>query len=389
MTRKLYYESAYETEWETVITASWEKDGAYYAELAETAFYPHGGGQPCDTGSLNGIPVLDVTEEDGRVIHRLERMPESAEAACVLDWERRFDHMQHHSGQHLLSAVCRRLLDAPTVSFHLGQDTCTIDIETAALTPAQMKAAEAEVTREIYAARAIHAYYVEPEELDKLQLPKPPKVTENIRIVETEGVEYNACGGTHVAHTGQIGIVKLLHTEKIRGITRLHFKCGLRALADYGDALGVLDQLGSRLGASRRDLSTRLDKLEQEQKALRSRCEELADTAARYEAQELITLSGAGPVARLYDDKPVQELQKVAAAAQAAGCGALLLATRNGNKLVLAGGDSGLDCGAFLKAHLSAFGGKGGGSAQLAQGAFPEPAGLESFFSFAVRQLGE
>ncbi len=129
MSTKLYYESSYTTDWETQITKKFEKDHEYFVTLEQTAFYPYGGGQPCDIGYINGIAVLDVFTEDDEVIHKVERLPETLNVTCTLDWKRRFDHMQHHSGQHLLSAVCLDLLQARTVSFHLGIDDVTIDVD--------------------------------------------------------------------------------------------------------------------------------------------------------------------------------------------------------------------------------------------------------------------
>ncbi|KAF9111368.1 hypothetical protein BGX30_007612, partial [Mortierella sp. GBA39] len=128
MTKKLYYESAYTREWETRVTRKVEREDGTYVVLEETAFYPHGGGQPCDLGWIDTIPVLDVVLEEGEILHKVELLPEKEDVRCRLDWDRRFDHMQHHSGQHLLSAMCLEVCKAETLSFHLGQDYATIDI---------------------------------------------------------------------------------------------------------------------------------------------------------------------------------------------------------------------------------------------------------------------
>lgn len=195
MTKKLYYDSAYLNEWSTTISGTLEREDGIYVTLAETAFYPHGGGQPCDTGYIGELPVLDVVLEDNEVLHKVAQLPAHTEVNCRIDWNRRFDHMQQHSGQHLLSAVFRDLYQAMTLSFHLGSDYATIDIGLPELSAAQMAEAEQEVNRQIYLNRSIVSYFVTAEEMARLPLVKLPKVTEDIRIVEIEGVEHNACGG--------------------------------------------------------------------------------------------------------------------------------------------------------------------------------------------------
>ena len=195
MSIKLYYNSAYISEWQTDIHQTLEREDGYYVILKETAFYPHGGGQPCDVGYINGIPVLDVINEEDEVLHRLERLPDESKVTCHIDWNRRFDHMQQHSGQHLLSAVCRDLYEAMTVSFHLGTDYATIDVEQPELTLNQLASIENEVNRQIYLNNGIVSYFITQDELAHLLLVKQPKVTDHIRIVEIKGVEHNACGG--------------------------------------------------------------------------------------------------------------------------------------------------------------------------------------------------
>lgn len=195
MTNKLYYNSTYQTDWQTRVTETIEREDGLYVLLEETAFYPHGGGQPCDLGAIQGIPVLDVISEEELVLHKLERLPNEESVTCQIDWNRRFDHMQQHSGQHLLSAVCSEKYNFMTLSFHLGEDYCTIDIEVPELSADQLYSIEREVNRQIYLNHNILSYFVTGEEASQLKLVKQPKVTENIRIVEIKDVEYNACGG--------------------------------------------------------------------------------------------------------------------------------------------------------------------------------------------------
>ncbi|MDP4097986.1 alanyl-tRNA editing protein [Paenibacillus sp. P96] len=388
MTKKLYYNSAYITEWKTGITQELERDGRKLVVLEETAFYPAGGGQPCDTGTVNGIPVLDVFSEGDTIFHEVERMPEEMNAVCKLDWSRRWDHMQQHSGQHLLSAVILSSLGARTLSFHLGQEDCTIDIELPELNRAQMEAVEQEVNAEIYRNRDIRSYFVTEEQLKNITLVKQPKVTENIRIVEIEGIEYNACGGTHVARTGELGLVKLLKTDKQKGNVRIYFKCGARALQDYNESLRILEVVAGKFNTGRHDIVDRFEKWEQEQTRLKTRVDELQQKLDEYEMKELLAAAEEPVLVHVFADKPAKELQPFAAKLTSGRDLLVLLASRAENKILLAhNGTRDFSCGGFFKQHLGSFGGKGGGNNQSAQAGFASTEDMLRFIDFARKEL--
>ncbi|MFC5452828.1 alanyl-tRNA editing protein [Paenibacillus aestuarii] len=390
MTKKLYYESAYTTEWQTRITKSLEREDGYYVILEETAFYPTGGGQPFDTGEINGIPVLDVMAEEDEVLHKVERLPQEQQVSCRIDWTRRFDHMQQHSGQHLLSAVCRDLYDAMTVSFHMGSDHASIDVERPELSHEQLTAIEREVNRRIYQNLSVVSYFVTPEQMAQLTLVKPPKVTEDIRIVEIKGVEYNACGGTHVSSTGEIGIIKLLKAEKQKGNTRIYFLCGYRALNEFNDNQRILGALSNKFKTAKEDIMERIEKWEQEQRQLQQEIDELKAKNDAYVAQELLASREGTWVAHVFADKPLKDLQNLAAKLATDSDLPVLLATSSENKVVLANsGRVELSCGAFFKAHLSEFQGKGGGSDKSAQAGFPSWEDALAFFEYTKRHLAE
>ncbi|WP_025674682.1 alanyl-tRNA editing protein [Paenibacillus polymyxa] len=388
MATKLYYTAPNLTEWDTHITQSMERDGAFFVMLEETAFYPHGGGQPCDTGTIQGVRVLDVVLEEGDIWHQVERLPEDRKVACRLDWERRFDHMQQHSGQHLLSAVCLELLGARTESFHLGQEYDTIDVNCSDITPAQLSAIEQEVNQQIYSNRSIKSYFVTREQLKDIPLVKTPKVTENIRIVQIEGIEYNACGGTHVAQTGEIGMIKCLKWEKQKGMARIHFKCGARALHDFNDSVRILDVLSAKFNTGRKDILTRFEKWEQEHKQLKAQVELLQEENASYQANELLSAVQGHVLAHVFEQKSFQEMQQLAAKLTAEHDLLVLFATTAENKIILAhNGTQSISCGAYLKENLGAFQGKGGGSNQSAQAAFSSRSDLLNFFETAQQQF--
>lgn len=387
MTKKLYYVSAYQQEWQTTITQKIEREDGLYVRLEETAFYPHGGGQPCDSGEINGIPVLDVLLEEDEVLHKIEHMPEGTQAHGKLDWQLRFDHMQQHSGQHLLSAVCRDLYEANTVSFHLGTDYCTIDVDTLDLEPSKLVAIETEVNHKIYENRLISSYFVTPEELAQLPLVKQPKVTKDIRIVEINGVEYNACGGTHVSSTGEIGIIKLLKSEKQKGNTRIYFLCGSRALAEFNENVRILGALSGKFNTGKDEIMDRIEKWEHEHKLVQTELAGLKEKLDEYLVQELLVESQE-VIARQFDDKSLKDIQSLATKVASKTDLPILFLSTSENKVVFAhNGQYAQACGAFFNAHLGSYNGKGGGSDKLAQAGFTNAEDARAFYKFAVEQL--
>ncbi len=389
MSAILYYNDSFLREWTTTIVERKEQDEQYFVRLAETAFYPHGGGQPCDTGVINDIAVLDVVKEEEVIWHQVERLPIEDQADCQLNWERRFDHMQHHTGQHLLSATALQLFDAPTLSFHLGQDMVTIDIDRSSFSDAEMTTLEQAVNQRIYNNLAVTSYFVNAEQLAQLPIVKMPKVTEHIRIVEIEGVEYNACGGTHVAQTGQIGIIKLFKAEKQKGSIRLYFKCGARALQDYNDSLDILNTLAVKFNTGRKDILERFGKWEEDQQQLKTELEQLRKANDIHEAKQLSSQIQNQQLTHMFEHKTLPDLQRIAANLMAEQPLTVLLATSSEYKVFLAqNGHPQLKCGAFFKEHLSTFNGKGGGSDLSAQATFTSEADLIAFYTFAEQQLG-
>lgn len=389
MTNKLYYESAYIKEWETKVSRIVDKEDGLYLVMEGTAFYPHGGGQPCDIGYIDDIPVLDVILENGEILHKIGSAPAGPEVSCRIDWGRRFDHMQQHSGQHLLSAVFRDVCQAMTLSFHLGSDYATIDLELAELSPERLLEVEAEVNRQIYGNRTISSYFVSEEEMSRLPLVKRPKVTENIRIVEIEGVEYNACGGTHVASTGAIGMIKLLRSEKQKGNVRVTFKCGSRALEEFNTNVRILSALSARFNTGKAEILDRIEKGEQEQKLLQAELTALKEQNDGYAAHELLAAQAEGSriVAQIFEQRSLKELQSLAVKLTALTDLPVLLLSAAEHKVVFAhSGNTELSCGAFFKANLAEFQGKGGGSDKMAQAGFATWEQALAFYEFAKRQ---
>ncbi|WDH84892.1 alanyl-tRNA editing protein [Paenibacillus urinalis] len=388
MTKKLYYDSAYTTQWETRIIDAWQQDDSCYVQLEETAFYPHGGGQPCDIGTIQGIPVLDVTADGDQIIHKVQSLPESSEVSCRIDWDVRFDHMQQHSAQHLLSAVCLELYKCPTISFHLGVDYCTIDVESAELSRDQINEMEQEANRHIYLNHPILSYWVTEEEAAGIKLVKQPTVKENIRIVEMRDVEYNACGGTHVSSTGEIGIIKLLKTEKQKGNTRIYFTAGYRALKEFNLYGQIVSTLSSRFKAGKEELVERLMNLEKEQKQLQTELAALRAQNDEHLAHQMISDATEILISHIFEDKTLKDLQGLANKLTSMTSKPVLLATAAENKVVLSQNkEAAPSCGKFFKEHLADFKGKGGGSDVMAQAGFDSWEDAAAFFEFTSQYL--
>lgn len=294
--------------------------------------------------------MLDVISEEELVLHKLERLPNDESVACQLDWNRRFDHMQQHSGQHLLSAVCLEKHNFMILSFHLGEDYCTIDIEVPELNAGQLSSIEREVNRQIYLNHNILSYFVTGEEASQLKLVKQPKVTENIRIVEIKDVEYNACGGTHVSSTGEIGMIKLLKAEKIKGNTRIYFKCGYRALEEFNTSQQILGTLSSKFNTGKDEIIDRIEKWENEQKLLQAEINLLKEKNDDYVVQELLNEQAGKIIAQVFEDKSLKDLQSLANKLTSKCDLPVLLATSAENKVVFAqNGSLEISCGAFSK----------------------------------------
>ena len=245
MTERLYYRDCYLQEFRARVLET--TGGGRRVYLDQTAFYPTSGGQPFDTGTLGGANVIEVIDEEDRVAHVLDAPIATGEITAQIDWPRRFDHMQHHSGQHLLSAVLEDLFKIPTVSFHLGADVCTIDVAAPSLTADRIDQAEARCAEIVGEARPLAITFE--DAAANLGLRKESQRTGTLRVVAIQGVDRSACGGTHVRTTAEIGLVLIRKTEKIRGNTRLEFVCGLRALRQARADFRTLQELSRQLSA--------------------------------------------------------------------------------------------------------------------------------------------
>jgi alanyl-tRNA synthetase len=381
MTYRLYYNDAYLTDFDATIAEIADEGRRVY--LDRTAFYPTSGGQPFDTGTLGERRVVDVVDEESRIAHVLDA-PIEARAGRVaghVDWPRRFDHMQQHTGQHLLSAVLEDLYGWKTVSVHFGDASSTLDVGTDAVPRARLVAAEERANLLIAENRAVTVGFEDAASAAGLR--KPSDRPGEIRIVSIADVDRSACGGTHVRATGEIGALLVRRTEKVKQGTRIEFLCGLRAAgrarADYDALAAIAQSVSSSVDDAAAVVGARLAAGQEAEAARRKLARELDGYRGRerYEG----TAPDARGVRRVIErraDGTLDDLKGLAHAVCALPRSAFVgVVEPAGAVLVGTSEDSGLAAGAVLKAALEAAGGRGGGSPRMAQGAVP-PANINS-----------
>jgi alanyl-tRNA synthetase len=375
-TTRLYYDDAYLTRFDAVVVSSEPHEDAHHVVLDRTAFYPTSGGQPFDLGRLGDAIVRDVVDrEDGEVVHVVDRaFPTGAAVTGQIDWRRRFDHMQQHTGQHVLSAAYDRLFDARTESFHLGAQSSSIDLARE-LTAEQHQRVEAEANRIVWEDRPIAIRTASAEEARSLPLRKESLREGSLRLVEVEHFDLSACGGTHVARTGAIGIIAVAGWEKFRGGTRVEFLCGHRALTQFREWRDALAATTRHLSVQPAELAAAVEKLQGESRQLQKTIRGQQEQLARHEAAALVaraerTENRLVLVEALENwDAAGLKTLATAATAQEPRLAVALFTTTTPVLAVIAGGpSSGIDANAALKGLIAAFGGKGGGRRELAQG---------------------
>ena len=374
MTERLYYTDPYLREFDATVVEAVTHDGKPALVLDRTAFYPTSGGQPFDVGTLAESRVTDVVDtEDGRILHVVDRLPEAKTVKGVIDWARRFDHMQQHTGQHVLSAAFDRVAGARTESFHLGADYSTIDLSRD-LSAADVARGESEANRVVWEDRPIAIRFASAEEAATMGMRKESKREGTLRLIDVSDFDLSACGGTHVARTGAIGLIAVAATERFRGGVRVTFLCGGRALTGYHALRDAVAGSVRALSVLPAELPAAIERLQAEGKEQRRRLKEFQDKLALQEADALAATAAATGGIRL-----------VAAALPGWDAGALKtiasrIVERPGHVAVLVGdapaaplvvaraAGTPVDAGAVLKQLIQKHGGKGGGRPELAQG---------------------
>lgn len=316
MAHKLYLDNPYLREIDSRIVDKIYKDGKYYIKLNRTIFYPHlSGGQPGDKGTINGVQVLEVYEEDSDIIHVVKENIQSDKVMLNIDWENRLDNMQQHTGQHLLSAAFYKLYNGETVGFHLGQDYVYIDVTLPELSEDEAEKIEIYANRIIYSNFEIKSYYIEKNDIKKIPVRKQPTVNSNIRIVEIDNIDFSPCAGTHLRNTGEIGLIKIRKWEKYKGNIRIEFVCGNRALLDYMWKNRAIKDISLLLSSKDLDIFEKVQTLYNQKEELEKKNRILREELLRYKAEELLRNSikiGNIPfISKLFDDIDLKELNGI------------------------------------------------------------------------------
>ena len=387
MTEKLYYGDVYIKESKSKVVEIGEYKGKTAIVLDRTPFYPEGGGQPADTGIIGDTRVTYVFESEEKVYHVVDKVPSEEEVICRVDFEKRFDHMQQHSGEHILAACFFKEFGATTSSFHLGDDYISIDINLTEISTENIEKIENMANTYIYENLPVNTFMVTPEESKNIKLRKNIEGEEEVRVVQIEKVDACACCGTHVKNTGEVGIIKIIKTEKYKGLTRVYFKCGKRAFEDYRGKHDITASLVRSFSTGESELVNKLNSDLEHMKNLNRRLSEYRKKICSYEAKELKFHEKDNIIYYIYDDKEMDELQMITEELSETKAFIILGSAKQGQIIVTAGGGYVLNIGQFFKERIKEFNGRGGGKAERAQGSFNSLEDLNAFTEELIKHL--
>ena len=391
MTTRLYYDDCGVTTFDAEVTSCIATpDGRFEVALTRTGFYPTSGGQPFDTGHLAGVPVVDVVDRGDDVIHVLTgALTPGTLVSGEINPDRRRDHREQHTGQHVLSAAFEQTCGAATVGFHMGVEVSTIDLARE-VTAAEVDAAESDANRIVRDDRPVRVWVAPPEQVAGLGLRRAPARTGPLRVVDVEGFDRSACGGTHVDRTGAIGLVMVVGTEKVRGGTRLTFLCGARAVRGAFARRDVLAEVGRLLGVAPLDVAGHVARLQEGAREATRTITDLRVALTAYQAADWRAAAETiGPYRVVLRDSECDgAVLKGMAQAVVAGSGMVAILTGVGSPVpvvVARSADVVFDAGAFMKRATGRLGGRGGGRPELAQGGMMAP--REAVLEFAREDL--
>ena len=383
-TKRIYYDDAFSREFlAEVLTCEEHSESSgkrWRVLLDRTGFYPTSGGQPDDRGRIGEAEVLEVVDEGEEIAHFVDRPMSLGPVKAEIDWARRFDHMQQHTGQHLLSAVLQEQFGLPTVSFHLGEEICTIDLRGAEPSVAILVEAERAANRVVFEDRPVSVRYGTAEELRALGVRKEVEREGILRAIEIEGMDLQPCGGTHVARTGQIGMILLRRCTKVRQDWRLEFLCGGRAAAAARQDFEARSAVAGQLKCSTEDVIAAVGKALADRDASYKSARERVERIAKLEAELMVRdtpLDGNGlrVVTKIYEGVEAPQVVLMGQAITAHENTVALIARRECGHIFFGQHAAvGRDMNAILKKILEQVGGKGGGSKDSARGALTDPA---------------
>jgi len=408
LTERLYYNDSSLLEFDATVTAVEEQGDQALVSLDRSAFYPTSGGQNFDTGEIFGtasgsrVRVIDVQEQTGDILHLIDCPPgwlrPGVPVRGEVDADRRRDHMQQHSGQHVLSAAFEKLYNFATVSFHMGDDLCTIDLAADAIHAKQLEAAERLANEIIAEDRPVEIRFATPEDARGMGVRKiPPAVREKLRLIDIRDFDLNACGGTHVHSTGQIGAILLRKTEKVKQGVRVEFVCGLRAVStarhDFRTLTDAAAAFSTHLWEVPEQARKSLDEIRSAQKAQHRLLEEVAELQAANllrTADEKPIASGQKLVIQFFADRDLAFIKMLAQKLIRLDKATVLLACGGAQPSLVFAQTPGLpnDMGALMKDTLQKLGTRGGGNRDMAQGGAPDADRAEHALSEAASTIG-
>ena len=388
-TERLYYNDPYMLEFDATILETRPYANRIGVVLDKTAFYPTSGGQPNDLGTINEAALLDCIEDEGSgtVIHVVDRELPAGPVHCRIDAGRRSDHMQQHSGQHVLSQAFVDLFNWPTVSFHLGVVTCTIDLPAESISREQAEQAEDLANRIVRENRNVAVRYIDQEKIAEAGLRKMTERTGEIRVIDIAGYDRSACGGTHVRMTGEIGPVLITGLERAKKQTRVQFICGDRVLRYARQANRTLESISQTISAPPFETAGAVRTLWDEHQVARKRIDDLESRLMDYEAAEFPVQNGLA--VGTFKNRGIEKL-KILAQKICSRRGLIALLADEGDQLRVVfarSADGAADMNALLKKALERFGGRGGGRPNLAQGGGLVADSADAVLQFAVDSL--
>ena len=400
-TERLYYSDSHLIEFEARVVDVTEKVSGWTAVVLDrTAFYPTGGGQPSDTGTLNGARVVECIDDGDRgVLHVVQGFAPARDAVVAgrVDWARRLDHMQQHTGQHILSQAFIQHFNAPTKSFRVLETVCEIDIELDDPSSEVIERAVELANNVVWEDRTIMIHNVSAAEAAEMRLRKEPSREGELRLIEIEGFDLTPCGGTHAYRTGEVGMIVVRSWERAKGLTRIEFAAGTRALADYRKANRSARDVAALLSTGRDDIAPHGAQLVDENKELHRQVRQLEELAAGVEAERLLSSAsvltdGTRLVTQIFDARDAESLKKLAHALIAHPRTVALLASRDNNtaRLVFArSSDAPGDMNAVMREACTQLDGRGGGRPEMAQGGGRNVSKLSEAVDRAASSLSE
>lgn len=392
---KLYYVDGYIKDFFAEVTSIEKKEDKYHITLDKTAFFPGGGGQPHDTGIIEGVEVLEVYEKDGEIYHVVEKeILKKHRLKCEINWDRRFDYMQQHLAQHLLSGCFFKLFNQNTAGIHLGKEISTIDI-VGKLTEEQIRKAEAYANENIFKNLKVEFLFPEKRDLKKLGLRRDlPKTDEKIRVVKIEDLDINACCGVHPSRTIELQCIKLKRAEGHKGNTRIEYLAGKRAINDYIIKDNFSKKVCNYLSCSEDEVIKGIENLKEDIKNLNNQNRELLEKTSDYEVKEILSkcelINEIKVFKKVYENGNIKNINKVIEKICSIEKTISLVGITNGEKanLIFASSkDNDIDMGSLLKDSITLIDGRGGGSKFLAQGGGKNNNNIENALEYAIKKI--